>query len=74
MSSSPTMCTSLSDKELLIHDTRVIPARRGAYALPVDLADVLDIAIEIAEVVIAAHLLQAGDLLTHFYEYYSILI
>ena len=68
------MCTSLSDKELLIHDPRVIPSRCGAYALPVDLADVLDIAIEIAEIVIAAHLLQAGDLLTHLYEYYSILI
>ena len=68
------MCTSLSDKELLIHDPRVIPSRRGTYALPVDLTDILDIAVEIAEVVIAAHLLQAGDLLTHLYEYYSILI
>jgi hypothetical protein len=63
------MGTSLSDKELLIHDPRVIPPRCGTNALPVDLADVLDIAVEIAEVVIAAHLLQAGDLLTHFYEY-----
>lgn len=42
------MSASLSDKELLIHYPRVIPARRGTYPLPVDLAYVLDIAVEIA--------------------------
>ena len=68
------MGTSLSDKELLIHDPRVIPPRCGTDALPVYLADVLDIAVKIAEIVIAAHLLKTGDFLTHFYENYSILI
>lgn len=59
---NPRPGSALPDEELLIHDSRVIAAYRAttpSQVFAVHLADVLDIAIEVAEVVITADLLKA---------------